>query len=233
MDELHGLGDLLTRLPSAQREAFVLTQISGCPTPRRPSCAAWRSARSAPEWLRSRRARRPGSGCAGGLRGRGRSRRDGRDDSRNANRSVVVIAATGAIAVVVSRHSRRPRTTCPGSSPRTSERQPSTAPPHEFPDWLVRPIDLGNELELRNDTGVDVDPCSATRVSVPARRSTRRVRESSITGDVPEPNPRRQDTRAWLRRSDRGAGVEPAALGNRRAGMIIGPTGWAPKTRPR
>jgi hypothetical protein len=27
--------------------------------------------------------------------------------------------------------------------------------------------------------------------------------------------------------------VEPAALGNRRAGMIIGPTGWAPKTRPR
>jgi RNA polymerase sigma-70 factor, ECF subfamily len=30
LDELHGLGDLLTRLPAAQREAFVLTQISGC-----------------------------------------------------------------------------------------------------------------------------------------------------------------------------------------------------------
>ena len=30
VDELHGLGDLITRLPSAQREAFVLTQISGC-----------------------------------------------------------------------------------------------------------------------------------------------------------------------------------------------------------
>ena len=30
VDELHGLGDLLTRLPPAQREAFVLTQISGC-----------------------------------------------------------------------------------------------------------------------------------------------------------------------------------------------------------
>jgi RNA polymerase sigma-70 factor, ECF subfamily len=30
LDELHGLGDLITRLPPAQREAFVLTQISGC-----------------------------------------------------------------------------------------------------------------------------------------------------------------------------------------------------------
>ncbi len=30
VDELHGLGDLLTRLPPAQREAFVLTQITGC-----------------------------------------------------------------------------------------------------------------------------------------------------------------------------------------------------------
>lgn len=30
VDELHGLGDLITCLPSAQREAFVLTQISGC-----------------------------------------------------------------------------------------------------------------------------------------------------------------------------------------------------------
>jgi RNA polymerase sigma-70 factor (ECF subfamily) len=30
MDELHGLGDLITRLPPAQREAFVLTQITGC-----------------------------------------------------------------------------------------------------------------------------------------------------------------------------------------------------------
>jgi RNA polymerase sigma-70 factor, ECF subfamily len=29
-DELHGLGDLLARLPPAQREAFVLTQITGC-----------------------------------------------------------------------------------------------------------------------------------------------------------------------------------------------------------
>jgi RNA polymerase sigma-70 factor, ECF subfamily len=27
---VHGLGDLITRLPPAQREAFVLTQISGC-----------------------------------------------------------------------------------------------------------------------------------------------------------------------------------------------------------
>jgi RNA polymerase sigma-70 factor, ECF subfamily len=30
VDDLHGLGDLITRLPPAQREAFVLTQISGC-----------------------------------------------------------------------------------------------------------------------------------------------------------------------------------------------------------
>ena len=30
VDELHGLGDLVTRLAPAQREAFVLTQISGC-----------------------------------------------------------------------------------------------------------------------------------------------------------------------------------------------------------
>jgi RNA polymerase sigma-70 factor, ECF subfamily len=30
VDELHGLGDLITRLPPAQREAFVLTQITGC-----------------------------------------------------------------------------------------------------------------------------------------------------------------------------------------------------------
>jgi RNA polymerase sigma-70 factor (ECF subfamily) len=30
VDELHGLGDLITRLLPAQREAFVLTQISGC-----------------------------------------------------------------------------------------------------------------------------------------------------------------------------------------------------------
>jgi RNA polymerase sigma-70 factor, ECF subfamily len=29
-DELHGLGDLVARLPPAQREAFVLTQITGC-----------------------------------------------------------------------------------------------------------------------------------------------------------------------------------------------------------
>jgi RNA polymerase sigma-70 factor (ECF subfamily) len=30
VDEVHGLGDLITRLSPAQREAFVLTQISGC-----------------------------------------------------------------------------------------------------------------------------------------------------------------------------------------------------------
>jgi RNA polymerase sigma-70 factor (ECF subfamily) len=30
VDELHGLGDLISRLPAAQREAFVLTQIAGC-----------------------------------------------------------------------------------------------------------------------------------------------------------------------------------------------------------
>jgi RNA polymerase sigma-70 factor (ECF subfamily) len=30
VDELHGLGDLIARLPPAQREAFVLTQITGC-----------------------------------------------------------------------------------------------------------------------------------------------------------------------------------------------------------
>ena len=30
VDDLHGLGDLITRLPPAQREAFVLTQITGC-----------------------------------------------------------------------------------------------------------------------------------------------------------------------------------------------------------
>jgi len=30
VDEAHGLGDLITRLAPAQREAFVLTQISGC-----------------------------------------------------------------------------------------------------------------------------------------------------------------------------------------------------------
>lgn len=30
VDELYGLGDLITHLPPAQREAFVLTQIIGC-----------------------------------------------------------------------------------------------------------------------------------------------------------------------------------------------------------
>jgi RNA polymerase sigma-70 factor (ECF subfamily) len=30
VDELHGLGDLVMRLAPAQREAFVLTQITGC-----------------------------------------------------------------------------------------------------------------------------------------------------------------------------------------------------------
>jgi RNA polymerase sigma-70 factor (ECF subfamily) len=30
VDELHGLGDLIARLPAARREAFVLTQIAGC-----------------------------------------------------------------------------------------------------------------------------------------------------------------------------------------------------------
>lgn len=30
VDEVHGLGDLIARLPPAQREAFVLTQITGC-----------------------------------------------------------------------------------------------------------------------------------------------------------------------------------------------------------
>jgi RNA polymerase sigma-70 factor, ECF subfamily len=30
VDELHGLGDLIVRLPLPQREAFVLTQITGC-----------------------------------------------------------------------------------------------------------------------------------------------------------------------------------------------------------
>jgi RNA polymerase sigma-70 factor (ECF subfamily) len=30
VDEVHGLGDLIARLPLAQREAFVLTQITGC-----------------------------------------------------------------------------------------------------------------------------------------------------------------------------------------------------------
>jgi RNA polymerase sigma-70 factor, ECF subfamily len=30
VDELHGLDDLITSLPAAQREAFVLTQITGC-----------------------------------------------------------------------------------------------------------------------------------------------------------------------------------------------------------
>ena len=30
LDEVHGLGDLIARLAPAQREAFVLTQISGC-----------------------------------------------------------------------------------------------------------------------------------------------------------------------------------------------------------
>ena len=30
VEELQGLGDLVTSLPPAQREAFVLTQISGC-----------------------------------------------------------------------------------------------------------------------------------------------------------------------------------------------------------
>src|SRR2546429_4069882 len=30
VEELHGLGDLVTRLQPGQREAFVLTQITGC-----------------------------------------------------------------------------------------------------------------------------------------------------------------------------------------------------------
>jgi RNA polymerase sigma-70 factor (ECF subfamily) len=29
-DEAHGLGELIARLPETQREAFVLTQVSGC-----------------------------------------------------------------------------------------------------------------------------------------------------------------------------------------------------------
>jgi RNA polymerase sigma-70 factor, ECF subfamily len=30
LDDTHGLGELIARLPRAQREAFVLTQITGC-----------------------------------------------------------------------------------------------------------------------------------------------------------------------------------------------------------
>jgi RNA polymerase sigma-70 factor, ECF subfamily len=30
LDETHGIGELIARLPDAQREAFVLTQITGC-----------------------------------------------------------------------------------------------------------------------------------------------------------------------------------------------------------
>jgi hypothetical protein len=67
----------------------------------------------------------------------------------------VVIAATGAIAVVVVAAQPAAAHDVPGIKPSNFETTVRGTTPR-VPGLIVRPIDLGNELELRNDTGADV-----------------------------------------------------------------------------
>ena len=67
----------------------------------------------------------------------------------------VVIAATGAIAVVVVTAQPATAHDVPGIKPSNFETTVRGTTPR-VPGLTVRPIDLGNELELRNDTGADV-----------------------------------------------------------------------------
>ena len=67
----------------------------------------------------------------------------------------VVIAATGAIAVVVVAAQPAAAHDVPGIKPSNFETTVRGTTPR-VPGLTVRPIDLGNELELRNDTGADV-----------------------------------------------------------------------------
>ena len=66
-----------------------------------------------------------------------------------------VIAATGAIAVVVVAAQPAAAHDVPGIKPSNFETTVDGTTPR-VPGLTVRPIDLGNELELRNDTGADV-----------------------------------------------------------------------------
>jgi hypothetical protein len=67
----------------------------------------------------------------------------------------VVIAATGAIAVIVVAAQPAAAHDVPGIKPSNFETTVRGTTPR-VPGLTVRPIDLGNELELRNDTGADV-----------------------------------------------------------------------------
>jgi hypothetical protein len=67
----------------------------------------------------------------------------------------VVIAATGAIAIVVVAAQPAAAHDVPGIKPSNFETTVRGTTPR-VPGLTVRPIDLGNELELRNDTGADV-----------------------------------------------------------------------------
>jgi hypothetical protein len=67
----------------------------------------------------------------------------------------VVVAATGAIAVVVVVAQPAAAHDVPGIKPSNFETTVDGTTPR-VPGLTVRPIDLGNELELRNDTGADV-----------------------------------------------------------------------------
>jgi hypothetical protein len=67
----------------------------------------------------------------------------------------VVIAATGAIAVVVVAAQPAAAHDVPGIKPSNFETTVRGTTPR-VAGLIVRPIDLGNELELRNDTGADV-----------------------------------------------------------------------------
>ena len=66
-----------------------------------------------------------------------------------------VIAATGAIAVVVVAAQPAAAHDVPGIKPSNFETTVDGTTPR-VPGLTVRTIDLGNELELRNDTGADV-----------------------------------------------------------------------------
>jgi hypothetical protein len=66
-----------------------------------------------------------------------------------------VITATGAIAVVLVAAQPAAAHDVPGIKPSNFETTVDGTTPR-VPGLTVRPIDLGNELELRNDTGADV-----------------------------------------------------------------------------
>ena len=143
-----------SRPPSGRRSCSPRSPVA--PTPRRPSCAAWRSGRSAPEW----HALASSSSTWFGPR----RRSEAPVRHRAATGAMIlemrfvrglVIAATGAIAVVVVAAQPAAAHDVPGIKPSNFETTvDSTAP--RVPGLAVRPIDLGNELELRNHTGVDV-----------------------------------------------------------------------------